>query len=214
MGDGAVGAIALKMAENLLTDSLLDYCLVVGSEEADWILCDAHRRWRLLKSRAPIEPYCDPPKGTILSEGAGAVVVGREGKIVLDRIDDGGNFWRRGEAEKVIEQVLSHLKEPSIDVVVASGGGTFVDLAERNAIQRLLPGSDVYSCKRALGESAGASAMWQVVIAAQAIFTGKLPPLLRADKMKGWSKTGDGPAKAIVLSCGLNHQVAGLRLSN
>ena len=41
VGDGAVGILALKMAEELMTNSDLDRCLVVGAEEADWLLCDA-----------------------------------------------------------------------------------------------------------------------------------------------------------------------------
>ena len=40
----------IKMAEDLMADGGLDYCLVVGAEEADWLLCDAYRKWRLLRS--------------------------------------------------------------------------------------------------------------------------------------------------------------------
>ena len=52
VGDGAVGILALKMAEDLMADPDLDRCLVVGAEEADWLLCDAYRKWRLLRARA------------------------------------------------------------------------------------------------------------------------------------------------------------------
>jgi len=37
------------MAEDLMANEALDYCLVVGAEEVDWLLCDAYRRWRLLR---------------------------------------------------------------------------------------------------------------------------------------------------------------------
>src|SRR5206468_7697598 len=50
VGDGAVGLAAIKMAEDLLANEAVDYCLVVGTEEIDWLLCDAYRRWRLLRS--------------------------------------------------------------------------------------------------------------------------------------------------------------------
>ena len=71
VGDGAVGLTAVKMADDLLADPELEYCLIVAAEEADWLLCDAYRKWRLLRSGPPIEVY-GRPKGTILSEGAGA----------------------------------------------------------------------------------------------------------------------------------------------
>src|SRR5262249_10604575 len=56
VGDGAVGLAAIKMADELMQNEALDYCLVVGTEEIDWLLCDAYRRWRLLRTAPPIEP--------------------------------------------------------------------------------------------------------------------------------------------------------------
>src|SRR6267143_4772547 len=81
VGDGAVGILALKMAENLMANNTVDHCLVVGAEEADWLLCDAYRKWRLLRSTPPIQPFQRPPRGTILSEGAGAILLSRNGSI-------------------------------------------------------------------------------------------------------------------------------------
>src|SRR5436189_4900341 len=46
VGDGAVGVAAIKMAEDMMVDEALDYWLLVGTEEVDWLLCDAYRRWR------------------------------------------------------------------------------------------------------------------------------------------------------------------------
>src|SRR5256714_803856 len=68
VGDGAIGVLAVKMANDLLQNEAFDFCLVVGAEEADWILCDGYHKWRLLKSRPPIELFRDPPGGMILSE--------------------------------------------------------------------------------------------------------------------------------------------------
>lgn len=48
VGDGAVGVLALQMAMDLMANPELERCLVVGAEEADWLLCDAYRKWRLL----------------------------------------------------------------------------------------------------------------------------------------------------------------------
>jgi len=213
VGDGAVGMLALKMAENLMTNEMIDYCLIVGAEEADWLLCDAYRRWRLLKSQPPIEPFREPPSGLILSEGAGAIVLAREGPVAIDRIDDGANFWRRAQAADSIAKVLANLAAPRPNLLVGSANGTFVDLAERAAVERTIPDIGVYSCKPALGEGVGASALWQVIVAAQSVLTNKIPRTLHLEHQFP-SKDYPKPLHlAVVLSCGLNQQVAGLRLS-
>ena len=215
VGDGAVGVLAIKMAHDLLENDALDFCLVVGAEEADWVLCDAYHKWRLLKKEPPIELFGDPARGTILSEGAGAVLLGGEGRVGIDAIDAGGNFSHRTEANQILGRILHGLRaEPGC--IIASANGTFVDLAEREAIRRELPGATVYSLKAALGESVGASAIWQVIAGAQAMVTKRLPQIAHSNSSVGLSfPTGNAISceEAIVLSCGLNQQAAGLRLS-
>ena len=49
VGDGSVGLSALEMADRLLGEQAIDFCLIVGAEEVDWLLCDAYARWRLLR---------------------------------------------------------------------------------------------------------------------------------------------------------------------
>jgi 3-oxoacyl-(acyl-carrier-protein) synthase len=213
VGDGAVGIFALKMAEDLMTNETIENCLVVGAEEADWLLCDAYHRWRLTKSRPPIEPFRKPPRGTILSEGAGAVVVGRKGVVGLKQIHPGANFRRRAEAGKVVTKVLSDLADPKATLLVASANGTFIDSAESAAIAQKMPNILVYACKTAFGESVGASATWQVIVAAQALLTKSLPPVSNIAGDTHASRPVDGPRQAIVSSCGMNQQVAGLTLS-
>src|SRR4051794_11561389 len=63
VGDAAVGLSALNMAVELMRNDALDSCLVVAAEEADWLLCDAYAKWRLLRKEPPIEPFREPPKG-------------------------------------------------------------------------------------------------------------------------------------------------------
>jgi 3-oxoacyl-(acyl-carrier-protein) synthase len=214
VGDAAVGILALKMAEDLMTNDALDYCLVVGAEEADWLLCDACQRWRLLKSEPPIEPFREPPRGMILSEGAGAIFLARQGTVALEQIESGGNFWRRSDAAAVIERILSDLMHKHARLLIASANGTFVDLAERAAIQQKIPNAVVYTCKPAVGESIGASGIWQVIIGAQSLLTRQLPPLLHLDPRDRLAEQSpEVPPAALVLSCGLTHQVAGLKLS-
>ncbi len=201
VGDGAVGTLALKMAEDLLLDDALDYCLVVGAEEADWLLCDAYRKWRLLRGAPPIEPFQQPPRGTIVSEGAGAVLLGREGPVRVDKIATGTNFSHQREAGKAVEATFADLCRDVPDLVVVSANGTFVDEAERGAIAAHCPGAAIYAVKAALGESVGASSLWQTICAAQALATNTLPA---HDTL--------GPRRSAVVSrCGLNQPVAGLR---
>jgi 3-oxoacyl-(acyl-carrier-protein) synthase len=215
VGDGAVGVLAMKMAGDLLNNGPLDYCLVVGAEEADWLLCDAYHKWRLLKREPPIEPFHDRPRGMILSEGAGAVLLARQGAVQIDTINAGGNFSRRREANEIVRHILHDLADEHV-CIVASANGTFVDLAERDAIERELPSALVYSAKPALGESVGASALWQIIAGAQALRTKRLPQMPHSPRNIGLKFPTAGEIscmKAIILSCGLNQQVAGLRLS-
>ena len=215
VGDAAVGILAIKMAADLLEANTVDYCLVVAAEEADWVLCDAYRKWRLTRSSPPIELFSDPPRGTILSEGAGALLLGREGKVKLDSINAGGNFTHQRDAAEIVRRILREVRDQA-NCIIASADGTFVDLAEHDSIIKEMPAASVYSPKSALGESVGASGLWQVIVAAQAVATQKLPPMAHIPENArlrfSGSATEIGPS-TVVLTCGLNQQAAGLRLS-
>src|SRR6184192_810529 len=137
VGDGAVGILALKLAEDLIASSDLDFCLVVGAEEIDPLVCEAYRQWRFLRN--PSKPT---GRGMIMSEGAGAVLLGRsdEGSVPsveaavsaarIEEIVPGRNFFRRSEAAAEIGSVLARL-ENRIGFGVGSANGTFIDRAER-----------------------------------------------------------------------------------
>jgi 3-oxoacyl-(acyl-carrier-protein) synthase len=69
-----------------------------------------------------------------------------------------------------------------------------------------------------LGESVGAAGLWQIILAAQALHSEEIPPVLHAEHTVrlrlSLSRTPlAGVRRAIVLSCGLNQQAAGLRLA-
>jgi 3-oxoacyl-(acyl-carrier-protein) synthase len=218
VGDGAVGILALKMAEDLLASETLDRCLVVGAEEADWLLCDAYRKWRLLRSAPPIEPFQQPPRGTILSEGAGALLLSRDGSVRLEKIAAGTNFRKQSEAGDCVEKILAELCDGEIDLVVASANGTFIDAAERAAVLRNCPRAKVYAMKGALGESVGASSLWQTICGAQSLRTQLVPPdsLLAGEsgaRLSAETTTTGKLDRALITVCGLNQQVAGLRLA-
>jgi 3-oxoacyl-(acyl-carrier-protein) synthase len=217
VGDGAVGILALKMAEDLMANEALDRCLVVGAEEADWLLCDAYHKWRLLRSAPPLEPFAQPPRGMILSEGAGAVLLDRNSLVQLEKIAAGTNFQRQSEAGNSLEQVLAELCDSEVNLLIASANGTFIDAAERAAAVRNCPDAEVYAVKRALGESVGASSFWQTICGVQCLRTQLVPPGSRLIQEVG-ARVSPGAKgrqlrRAVVSVCGLNQQVAGLLLA-
>ena len=218
VGDGAVGLLAIKMAEDLMTDGSLDYCLIVGTEEVDWLLCDAYRRWRLLRSVPPIEPFGKQKRGMILSEGAGAILLAREGPITIERAHAGGCYGKRAKAQEILKGMLRDLSQTEIDFVISSANGTFIDQAEQGALEQVIPDAIAYTVKPALGESVGASGLWQVIVGVQALRHGELPPVLHVDlnislRLSRSRMPMSGARRAIVLSSGVNQQVAGLRLT-
>jgi 3-oxoacyl-(acyl-carrier-protein) synthase len=195
VGDGAVGILALKLAEDLLASDDLDFCLVVGAEEIDPLVCEAYRQWRFL--RDPNKPQGG--HGMIMSEGAGAILLERSNSgIEIEQIAPGANFFRRSEVLERLEDVVTHLAN-GIGFGVGGANGTFIDRAERAAVGNELP---LYSPKIALGESVGASVLWQVIVAAKALTTGMSPGELKLP----------AGSRALVLACGLNQQTGGLTL--
>ena len=218
VGDGAVGLLALKMAEDLMLDPSLDRCLVVGAEEADWLLCDAYSRWHLLRTAPPIEPFRPSPRGTVVSEGAGAVLLDRESGIKIEKIDAGCNFHRQQDAARCVDKVFTGLNAAEEDLILASANGTFIDAAESAAVLRHCPAARVYTPKPALGEGVGAGSLWQVVCAAQALRTQQIPPLLHSAGSFGQrGERGTEPdlpiRRALVSTCGMNQQVAGVSVT-
>jgi 3-oxoacyl-(acyl-carrier-protein) synthase len=154
----------------------------------------------------------------ILSEGAGAIVLARDGFVTIERAHPGGYFSKRAEAERILKRILRDLTQTETDFVVSSANGTFVDQAEFQALQKVIPNALVYTGKPALGESVGAAGLWQIILAAKALCSKQIPPVLHADRSVGIGLARSrapvqSPQRAIVLSCGLNQQAAGLRLA-
>jgi 3-oxoacyl-(acyl-carrier-protein) synthase len=194
VGDGAVGILAFKLADDLLASSDIDACLVVGAEEIDPLVCEAYRQWRLL--RDPGRP--ESKHGMIVSEGSGAILLRRSGgDLEIDSIDPGRNFFRRTEVPRKLGRIVERLG-PEIGFCIGSANGTFIDQAERLALASDIP---CYSPKEALGDSVGASVLWQLVTAAQVLGTNRMPNIPNTVEGRG-----------LVLACGLNQQLGGLTL--
>src|SRR5438045_9354820 len=110
------------MSYDLMAYDSFDYFLVVASEETDWLLCDAYRKWRLLRAAPPIEPFQQPPRGTIFSEGAGALLLFPErcasaGRIRIAKISSGTNFKKQQEAGGAVGRVFAELCTDGLNLV-------------------------------------------------------------------------------------------------
>jgi hypothetical protein len=145
VGDNAVGLCAMHLGSQLLALGECDRVVVVGCEEIDWIVCEAFHEWRL----AP----------TPLAEGGSAIVIERNGPLKVET-RAGVSFTTRRNAATALREAVG---DWTGELTVSSANGSFVDRAERNALA--MPTRWLHP-KHQLGEAPGASALWQVIVAA------------------------------------------------
>jgi 3-oxoacyl-(acyl-carrier-protein) synthase len=172
VGDNSVAAAAMHFAAQLLALNQCDRVVVVGCEEIDWIVCEAFHDWRMAT--------------TPLAEGAGAIVLEREGAMQIET-RAGVPFTRRAEAKQALKTAI---EEWDAELIVSGANGSFVDSVESailpTTVRTLIP-------KRHLGEAPGASGVWQTITAALAVRRGEA-------------------ATALVPMVGFNQQVGAVRL--
>lgn len=154
VGDNSIGLTAIDFGAQLLALDQCDRVLVVGCEEIDWILCQAFHDWRLAR--------------TPLAEGAGAVVLAREGRHRI-QTSPGVPFTRRAEAAQALSTALAAVSTAGVDFVAAGANGTFADRIELTVLSAAGISGESLAVKASLGEAPGASALWQVVAATRAL---------------------------------------------
>jgi 3-oxoacyl-(acyl-carrier-protein) synthase len=211
VGDSSVGLSALHFASQLLAiDPVLPFCVVVGVEEADWVLADGFATWRMASNRSSF-PVFGPRQGTILAESAAAVVLGRSGSLRLARTDPGLPFFSQQEASSVLAEVVAKVCDGRIPAgILCSANGTFADRVEEAVIGSGFDSVPVYAHKPAIGDSLGASAVLQVVLAKFALDQQRLPPTLHAgDRLKTVTReiTEISGRELLITSVGFNQQV-------
>jgi 3-oxoacyl-(acyl-carrier-protein) synthase len=216
VGDSSVGLSAIHFAIELLTTHAeLDYCLVVGTEEADWLLADAFATWRMATNQEKFEVY-GRVSGTIFGEGAGAVLLGRTGPLAVTYSSAGLPFWsfrKSGIAARELVRKLNPKQAP--DLIVSSANSTFADEIECTMFSGEYRSVPVYAPKPAIGEALGASGLLQVGVAVLALRYQELPgtleagPKLSSINRQTRSLTG---SEALVTCVGFNHQVNALKL--
>ena len=157
VGDFGTFLTGVAVAANWLLDEKVEECLVVGTEEIDWLTADAVR---LFDGRR------------VLSEGAGALLLSRSpAEVKLQSITDEHVYHSQTKAAALLNmktQLLPHGANPML--VDSTSSSTGICSEESNLWStwkdlRLSP-------KQVLGEGLMASAAWQAVAAVDAIKNG------------------------------------------
>ena len=216
VGDSSVGLGAIHFAIELLTmQPRLDRCLVVGTEEVDWLLADAFASWRMATDLDHFEVY-GLTNGTIFGEGAAAVLLGRTGSLMIADSSPGLPFRSLKESKSAAREMFGQLRTEGLpEILVSSANGTFADEVERKVFSEIYPAVPVYAPKPALGEALGASALLQVAVAGLALRHQQLPGTVRAgSKLASINRETRSlsSSRALVTCVGFNHQVNALKL--
>ena len=216
VGDSSVGLSAIHFATQILSmQPALDRCLVVGTEEAEWLVADAFGSWRMAAKRDEFEVF-GQATGTIFGEAAGAVVIGHEGDLQITHTLPGQSFFSIRDSQAVTRDLLVKVaagNQP--DFIISSANGTFADDVERLAFNDLFEANSVYAPKTAIGETLGASAVIGVVLASLVLRHQELPGTLSAGKkLPTINRTTRScvASSALVSAVGFNQQVNALTL--
>lgn len=154
VGDPGTFLQGLALAAEWFSAGLVDGCLVVGSEEMDWLTADA---FRLFTRRL------------VMSEGAGALYLrresGRQPGVKLAAVTDAHLFTNRPGRERAACLAAAQLGSTGSADLLCDGllGIPILDRAE-TAAWNDWKGSRV-SPKRILGEGLMAASAWQCVVA-------------------------------------------------
>jgi 3-oxoacyl-(acyl-carrier-protein) synthase len=217
VGDSAVGLSAIQLGDELLAlDPEIEHVLVVGTEEVDWLLPDAFAAWRLTSKDGHCEVY-GARTGLVFGEGAGAVLLARQGRgVAVARSHPGQSFFsrqdRRRIAAEVFQGVLGTCRPAAM---ITSANGTDADAVEHETFARLHLEAPVYSYKPALGDALGAGALLQAVFATLTLRHQYLPGTLCAgDQYRFVNRESRSLPldRVLVTAIGFNQQVGALLL--
>ena len=167
VGDASAGLAAVALGVQLIESGAVEHCLVAGAAEADWVLCEAYRQWRLSSSSGAVEIGSN--RGALIADGAAAIVLSRRGVCRVEAVSDGVPFFRQSEAGASLLAALRQLPPASLSRVISSANGTFVDRAERSAIEAVFGEIPSIFPKVSLGDAFGAGALMQIICAVRSL---------------------------------------------
>lgn len=170
LGDTAQFFPAVEIGVQWLLDGFVDTCLILGAEEADWLTAEA------LHLLAP---------GTVLSEGAGALYLEKNGagpllEAVYGPVPIPASGSRTAAARGLVTEIRSHFKTTGNCLLVTDFcGDPAADAPSQTAFGGEDEGGNTFPdqihLKLILGESLGAAAALQCVLAARAVTAGIFP---------------------------------------
>lgn len=148
VGDDGTFLQGMALAADWLAADRVDACVVVGTEEVDWLVADA---LRLFRSKM------------IYSGGAGALYLKKEirSEVELMTVTDSFVFTRKQNRAEAARRMKSQLSAGSTNELLC-------DSAARSSVWADWPGSRL-ALKDILGEAFLASAAWQCVFACDAV---------------------------------------------
>jgi hypothetical protein len=146
-----------------------------------------------------------------LAESAAAVVLTRTGSLRLAGTSAGLPFFSQKEAPAALAEVVSQVCVGCTPAgILSSANGTFADGVEEIVLGPRFASVPVYAHKPAIGDSLGASALLQLVLAKFALEQQKLPPTLHAgERLSTVTRdvTEIRGSEILVTSVGFNQQV-------
>jgi 3-oxoacyl-(acyl-carrier-protein) synthase len=162
-GDPAAYLQAMAIGIQWLEEERVDFCLVIGAEEMDWLLADA--LWHL-------------EHAAVMSVGAGALCLTLDARrsigVELAAITDPHTYSSRQERPRAAQAMRAQLPPGSPGELLCDGltGNPRADAAE-SAAWRGWPGPRL-SPKRVLGEGLMAAGAWQCVAACDVVASGRV----------------------------------------
>jgi hypothetical protein len=158
VGDPGTFLQGLALAAEWLSHEMVDGCLVVGSEEMDWLTADAFRMFS---------------RQLVLSDGAGALYLSREpGPVELTAVTDAHLFVDRVDRIRAAQKTAAQLSSGTPAGLLCDGRQDIpsLDRAEAEAWSDWT-GARI-SPKRILGEGLMAAAAWQCAAAIDSLSRG------------------------------------------
>jgi hypothetical protein len=162
VGDAGTFLAGVAMGAKWLLEGTVEECLVVGTEEIDWLIADAVRLFDRTK---------------FLSEGAGAVLLRKEGPVKLEAITD-EILYHVAKKTAALAEMRQQLEadarstdasHPKSNTLLIDSTSHEKGISKEEALLWNDWSGPHLSPKKVLGEGLMASAAWQVVAAADAL---------------------------------------------
>jgi hypothetical protein len=157
VGDAGTFLVGLATGAKWLLENRVEECLVVGTEEIDWLTADALRLFDRRK---------------FLSEGAGAVLLAKKGNVKLEAVTDELLCHTAGKTA-ALNGMRNQLGASTSSALLVDSTSHEKGISKEEHLLWRDWSAARLSPKKILGEGLMASAAWQVVAAADSLTHGR-----------------------------------------